>query len=511
MPKLPTTSGATPPPAIGRTDALLARADKAEAEKRHDEAAKLYQMVLTVDPTNVDAINGLGATAGNLGDLLVAIQQFENSLRIDPSQVVIWYNHGLGLAKIGLIQEALGSFDRAIALEPRYGELYLERGSMLANLGRYEEALASYDVAMQILPNDSVTVKQRGISLQWRGEYGQALREFDRAIALKPDNAEAWVSKAFLMMTLGDLPGGLALYEWRWCMAGWLQSRRRLKRNYTSPLWLGDADLEGKTLLVYAEQGLGDTFQFCRYVDLAARSAAKVIVEVPPGLVGLMTTLSAASQVISDEDKLPDHDLRCPMMSMPLAFGTTMESIPADVPYLRADPILASTWRDRLPALPGRRIGLVWGAGTRVGDSELVSIEQRKSLPLLTLAPLASVAGCSFVSLQLGPPAAQVASAPPGMNLYDPTGDIRDFADTAALMENMDLIISVCTSTAHLAGALGRPVWLLNRFDTDWRWFLDREDSPWYPTMRIFRQPAPGDWASVSRSVTQALRAFVSA
>ena len=184
-----------------------------------------------------------------------------------------------------------------------------------------------------------------------------------------------------------------------------------------------------------------------------------------------------------------------------------IERYVTEVPYLRADPIRAADWRERLSGLRGRRIGLVWGAGSRIGDSELVALEHRKSVPLAAFTSLAAVEECAFVSLQLGPAAAQATSPPAGIALHDYTGHIKDFADTAALMENLDLVISVCTSTAHLAGALGRPVWLLNRFDTDWRWFLDQDDSPWYPTMRIFRQAQPGVWDSVVQAVANALRA----
>ncbi len=496
---------------IGRLEVLLTRAEKARAEENLDLTIELYRRILSIDPTHVDAINGLGEAAGNKGDLRVAMQQFENSLRIEPRQPVIWFNHARGLARVGLTQDALSSLDRAIALWPEYAMAHLERATTLANLGRYEEALAGYAETERLLPNNSVVAKQRGLSLQFLGHHDLALKEFDRAIALDPEHADAWISKAMLLLQLGDLPNGFTLYEWRWRMAGWLDSPRRLKREYTTQLWLGEPDLPGKTLLVYGEQGLGDTIQFCRYANLAAQAGARVILEVPKSLTTLMTTLDGPSHVLSDEDPRPDHDLRCPVMSLPLAFGLTMRTIPADGPYLRADPVLRSAWRERLSALRGCRVGLVWGAGTRVGDSELVAIEHRKSLPLMALAPLASVMGCTFVSLQLGVAATQTASPPEGMVLHDHTGELKDFADTAALMDNLDLVISVCTSTAHLAGALGKPVWLLNRFDADWRWFLDREDSPWYPTMRLFRQSKPGDWASVVQSVTGALRDFTAA
>jgi tetratricopeptide (TPR) repeat protein len=379
---------------------------------------------------------------------------------------------------------------------------------VLAGLGRYEEALAAADEAVRIMPDHPLTAIQRGTALQWCGRYDEAFTEYDRAIALNPSQAEAWVEKAMLTMLLGDLATGFALYEWRWRTQAWDESPRRLARGYTKPLWLGETAIAGKTILVYAEQGYGDAIHFCRYATLAANAGARVIVETNPPLKTLMTTLPGVSQVIADTEPQPDHDLRCPMMSMPLAFATTAETIPGDVPYLRADPMRSAKWRDRLSGLRGRRVGLIWGSGAAYGDAKLTAMANRKSLPLAALAPLGAIAGLAFISLQLGPPAAEAASPPSGLTPHDYTADLRDFADTAALMDNLDLVISVCTSTAHLAGALGKPVWLLNRFDTAWQWMLDREDSPWYPTMRIFRQPSPGDWDTVVRAVEDPLRVF---
>ncbi len=511
MPRRPITATLMPEPEIGRPAVLLERGIAAQREGCRDKAIALFRRVLQIDPTNVTAMNCLGATAGENGDLPTAIQQFSNSLRIEPMQPEAWFNLGIGQSRLGLAEEALKSFDRSLALAPRSELAHLQRASTLSRLGRYQDALAAFDETVRLLPNDTVAAKQRGLALQWCGQYEAAFREFDRALALNPEHAEAWVSKAMLLLMLGDLPAGFALYEWRWRMAVWLDSPRRLRQVYTQPLWLGETSIAGKTILIHTEQGFGDVFQFCRYTALAADAGARVIVEVQPDLMPLMATLPGVSRVVSDREPLPNHDVRCPVMSLPLAFGTTLQTIPADVPYLRADPSRASAWRERLAGLPGRRVGLVWGAGSRIGDAELVALEHRKTLPLKALAPLAAVGGCSFVSIQVGAAAAQASAPPPGMALHDFTGDLKDFGDTAALMENLDLIISVCTSTVHLAGALGRPVWLLNRFDTDWRWFLERDDSPWYPTMRIFRQPQAGDWDAVVRSVVGALRDFAAA
>jgi Flp pilus assembly protein TadD len=511
MPKLPTKAAMLPVPEIGRPDVLLARAIQAELDGRRDEAIQLYRRVLKIDPTILYAINRLGAASGENGDLATAIRQFENSLRIDPDQPEAWFNFGVAQSRVGRTREALASFDRVVALSPLSGSGHLQRAAALARLGRYQEAVAGFDETRRLSPNDPLTAIHRGLALQWCGKYDQAFEEFDRAIALNPDFAEARVSRAALMLLLGDFPGGLALFEWRWRMASRHVSPWRSGREYTRPLWLGQSDIAGKTVLIYLEQGLGDVIQFCRYATLAANAGAHVIVEVQASLAALMATLPGVERVVSDREPLPAHDLRCPMMSLPLAFGTTVATIPATVPYLHAEPARVSHWRARLANVRGRRIGLVWAGGSRIGDSELVALEHRKSMPLETFAPLASTAGCSFVSLQVGPPASQASSPPPGMILHDDTSHLKDFADTAALMDNLDLVISVCTSTAHLAGAMGKPVWLLNRFDTDWRWLLNRDDSPWYPTMRLFRQSEPGDWGSVMQSVAQALGEFLAA
>jgi tetratricopeptide (TPR) repeat protein len=508
MPKLPTTSGTSPAQEFARPEVLIARASQAQESGRNDTAIGLYQRALRIDPTNVDVINRLGLAMGLADDLVAAARQFEDSLRIQPDQPEVWFWYAVGLSKLGFTDEALNASERAITLSPMYGAAHLQRSSLLASLGRHEESLAACDAAVRLLPRDSRASILRGEALQWCGRYDEAFMEFDRAIAVGSHEAEASVAKAKLMMLLGDRPGGLSLYEWRWRTIAWHESPRRARRENMRPLWLGETSLVGKTILIYAEQGFGDAINFCRYASLAADAGARVIVETNPPLTTLMKTLRSVSQVISDGDLVPDHDLCCPMMSLPLAFGTTVDTIPSEVPYLHPDPARVSDWRNRLSDLSGSRIGLVWGSGAKLGDSELVATERRKSLPLAKLAPLAAVAGCEFVSLQLGPSATQAASPPEGMVLHDHTAHIHDFADTAALIESLDLVISVCTSTAHLAGAMGKPVWLLNRYDTDWRWMLNRKDTSWYPSMRLFRQPRPGDWESVIQSVVYALHAL---
>jgi hypothetical protein len=311
------------------------------------------------------------------------------------------------------------------------------------------------------------------------------------------------MNKAMLLMRLGDLPTGLSLYERRWEVLG-----PDYRHKSEQPLWLGNISLQGERLFIYWEQGFGDTLQFCRYVALAAKAGAEVILGVQQPLLRLMSTLEGVSRIIGPGDEVPDHDLRCPMMSLPLAFGTTIETIPAEIPYLRADPDDVAAWRHRLAGITAKRIGLVWAGEAQIGAIDALAADKRRSTMLAALAPLATIPGCIFFSLQLGPTADQAVHPPAGMILHDFTSELKDFADTAALIESLDLVISVDTAPAHLAGALGKPVFLLNRFDTCWRWLFNRADIDWYPSMRIFRQPEPHDWATPIRAAADALRVF---
>jgi tetratricopeptide (TPR) repeat protein len=508
MPKLPAATSPFQEREIGRPEALLRRGMQAELDGDRPAAIRLFRQVLKIDPTNLHALNHLGVAVGESGDLAGALLLLGNSSRIDPNQPEVWYNLSVAQSRLGLTREALTSADRMLMLSPGSGDAHFQRAAALGALGRYREAAAAYQTTLRLLPNDPRTAVNHGLALQWCAKYDEAVSEFDRAIALDAGCADAWVSKAMLMMLLGDLPGGLALHEWRWRMPGWLEAPRRPSGDYAEPRWLGETAVAGKTLFLVSDGGLGDALQFCRYATIAAEAGAHVIVGVPHALASLMQTLKGVARVITDGDAVPEYDLNCAMMSLPLAFRTTVETIPASVPYLHAEASATAKWRDRLSGLHGRRIGLVWAGKSRPWDSVLVALDQRRSTTLASMAPLASVPGCHFISLQLGAPGGQAADAPAGMVMHDFTGELVTLADTAALVANLDLVISVDTSTAHLAGALGKPIWLLNRFDTCWRWFLDRDDSPWYPTMRIFRQPEAGDWGTVMRSVTEALRAF---
>jgi hypothetical protein len=301
----------------------------------------------------------------------------------------------------------------------------------------------------------------------------------------------------------GEYARGWADYEWRWQDGNsWIVNE---KRNFAQPLWLGQEPLSGKTIFLQSEQGYGDTIQFCRYVKPVSDLGARVILEVQKPLSTLLQNLDGLAQLVVPGETLPAFDYYCPLMSLPLAMGTTLSNVPARVPYIAISDERRRLWRQKVGERRGLRVGLVWSGGFRPDQPELWSVNERRNVPLAKFAPLGHPSA-EFYSLQLGQPAISelaesMAHRWDGPQVRDLTSEIHDFGDTAALIEQLDLVISVDTSTAHLAGALGKPVWILNRFDACWRWLLDRDDSPWYPTARLYRQDRPGDWDSVLERV----------
>ena len=321
-----------------------------------------------------------------------------------------------------------------------------------------------------------------------------ALATFDALLPLLPQEANLHMARGHALLRLGRLAEGWAEYAWRW-----RRDRKLALRAPADPLARPDPTAwRGRVVLLYAEQGHGDTLQCLRYLDCVQRQGARVVLEVQPALARLAAALPGVA-VVAAGAAVPVHDVAVPLFHLPWAFG----SVPAEVPYVHPVPAEVARWRHRLAALPGLRVGLVWAGEPGAEGSDTRLIDRRRSLPLTALAPLAAVPGVSLVALQKGEAAAQ--TPPPGMLLHDWAGELADFADTAALMAGLDLVITVDTAAAHLAGALGRDTWLLNRFDADWRWLAGRDDSLWYPTLRQFRQEAPGDWAGVVARVAAAL------
>ena len=323
-----------------------------------------------------------------------------------------------------------------------------------------------------------------GSALQRQGLYAEALACYGRALALKPDYAEAHLNRSLALLLTGEFDEGWQEYEWRFAVA-------RYDRKFDQPLWSGEP-LAGASILIHAEQGFGDTLQFVRYIPAVAERGGRVVLEVPESLVRLARTVAGASEVVAAGDPLPGFDCHCPLLSLPRVFKTNLATIPNAVPYLRVPAEASAGWAERIPTTPGPRVGIVW-AGTTVG-----------AIDLRLLQPLWEVDGVSWFSLQVGERSGDISSLD-GVKIADLSPWLADFAETAAAVCRLDLVISVDTSVAHLAGALGRPTWLLLRYPPEWRWLLEREDSPWYPTARLFRQRKEGDWPCVAREVAAAL------
>jgi len=477
-------------------NALMALGRPAEAEANYREA-------LRINPAFADAHTALGRVLAAAGRPADAEASYRAALRLRPRSADALNSFGAAVYALGQLPEAEASYRAALRLQPDHAGALNNLGNVLFALGRPVQAEASHREAVRLNPTLVEGFGDLGRVLATLGRSADADASYLEALRLKPDHADAHANRGMALLLAGRFEEGWREYEWRW-KSGYMAKRAR---NFPAPLWSGEA-IGDRVLLLHAEQGLGDTLQFCRYVPLVS-GGARVVLEVQASLVRLLSRLPGVAQIVARGEPLPPFDLHCPLLSLPRAFGTTLETIPANVPYLAADAAEVAVWRKRLASLPGFRVGLVWAGGPRTPVPKLIAIDQRRSLTLKTLAPLAEIAGVSFVSLQKSSPAAQAADPPPGMALADFSVELHDFAATAALIEALDLVISVDTSVAHLAGALGKPVWLLNRFDNCWRWMLKRADSPWYPTLRQFRQPSPGDWSSVISDVKDGLQLAV--
>jgi hypothetical protein len=349
-----------------------------------------------------------------------------------------------------------------------------------------------------LAPNNSQAWNNRGRALQVLNRHQEAVDSFDKAIALDKNYADAHSNRALSLLTLGDFARGFPAYEWRWKRSGMTD----LRRNYRGPLWLGDYALARKRILLHAEQGLGDTIQFARYVPLLARMGATVILEVPPELKTLLAALDGVTSVHARGEALPAYDVHCPLGSLPLALKTEAATIPAAIPYLHADETRITQWRPRIEALPGKRVALAWAGHARHAN------DRNRSVDLSLLEPLLSCAGVSIVSIQRELREGDAARLTRYANVSHVGDALDDISDTAAVLALSDLLVAVDTSVVHLAGAMGRPVWVMLPFSPDWRWTLRDQASPWYPQARLFRQTMLGDWPSVIAQIAAALDEF---
>jgi len=502
-----------PADALASFDAGLAvRADLPEAMcnrgnallvlGRVAEALASYEQALVLRPNLAEAALNRAEALERLDRAADALASYDHAIALAPGLVQAFYNRGNLLQTLDRHQDAIASFDAALELAPAHAAAACNRATSLRALGQLDAALAGYEQALAHNPSLVHALVNRASLLAMHGHHQAALAGYAQAKAIFPDSADAHWNEALCRLAIGDFASGWREHEWRWRT----DSLRNAQRIYEQPLWLGDGSLAGRTILLHGEQGHGDVLQFCRFAPLVAALGANVVLEVPFSLSRLIRTMPGPQRVIPHNEAPPAFDVHCPLLSLPLALGTTLETIPATVPYLSADPDQRRAWQIRLAELPGLRVGLVWAGNPRTADPAANAIDRRRSMPLAQLAALGAVPGVSFVSLQKGHRADEAKAPPPGMVLHDWTEELWDFADTAALIEALDLVISVDTSVVHLAGALGQPVWVLNRYDACWRWLHDRTDSPWYPSVQLFPQSGFGDWDGVIDEVAAALR-----
>lgn len=486
--------------------------------QRYKEALASADRALALQPKFADALNNRGNALVGLDRPLEALDAFDRAIASMPDVATFWNNRACLLRDMGRSDDALASAEHALALQPNYAAAWSNRGNVLSDMNQPDEAERSYRRALELAPSFVDAWNNLGLALVDLNQHAQALSSYERALAINPVAVETHWNRSLCLLQTGQFEAGWREYEWRW-------QRARLKagqRGFDAPLWLGDFPIDGKTILLHAEQGLGDTLQFCRYAALVSKLGAKVVLEAPAPLLRLLATLDGVDRLVEAGQPLPPFDCHCPLLSLPLALRTDEASIPATTPYLFAHAEATRAWRERLDASSdaldaldaldahGQRdrrlkVGLVWAGENRAHVAELRRIDARRSIALARFAPLLDVPDVRFFSLQKGTAAAQLANGELAARITDYTDELHDFADTAALVANLDLVISVDTSTAHLAGALNRPLWLLNRFDTCWRWLLERSDTPWYPGARLFRQPRLGDWDSVIASARAAL------
>ena len=492
-------------------EVLKLRPDDAEAWRllgnarylsgRLDEADACYRRTLQLKPNDADAHNNLGAALADRGRLDEAIDRYRDALRLRPDFADAHYNHGNALRDQGRPEEAAACYGRALRLRPEFAEAHNNLGVTLHRQGRHAEAMTSYRQALRLRPNDHHALTGLGLSLAESGRLVEALAHYDQALRLVPDSPEAHRNRSLVRLLLGDMEGGWPDYEHRWRCADFKPL------NIPRPYWDG-APLAGRTILLYTEQGSGDTFLFLRFLRPVKERGGVIILAAPESLHPLLSTCPEIDRLVPRETVVPDFDVHCPLMSLPRVLGTTLATLPAAVPYLRAEPDRVARWRGELESVSGFKVGIAWGGSP--GNPH----DRARSIPVRQFEALARIEGVRLFSLQLGPPAERLRELARDFPVTDLgprlASDLGSFREAAAVLSSLDLLVSCDTSLVHLAGALALPAWVPLTYVPDWRWLLDRDDSPWYPTLRLFRQHVPGHWDEPFARIAEALKGRIS-
>lgn len=488
-------------------DTLRIQADHCDAlhflgiiEDKSGNSARAVELIgksIALNADNPASYLNLGNAQINLSQYHEALASFEAALFRKPDYALAYLGKGVALEHLRDLDAAISCFDLALSIDSNLALAHFNRGNALRELREFDAAAKAYDSALSIDPNFATAFLNRG-SAQWAmKQFDAAIFSFDRAIELRPGMADAYKNKASVLLLTGGFEAGWKLYEWRWKVP----VASLPKRRSNAPLWLGTESLRDKTIFVSAEQGLGDCIQFSRYVQLLSSSGARVALETPPQLLPLMRTLDGVDEVISTSSPVPVHDFQIPVMSLPLAFGTHLNTIPSYPYYMRSDPMRLTRWSERLGPRLSKRVGLVWCGNPNYAD------DGSRSIALSSLVSCLPE-GFDYFSLQKEVHAVDQSTLDSHPFLRHFGDELSDFGDTAALCDLMDLVISVDTGVAHLSAALGRPTWIMLPHIPDWRWLLDRTDSPWYPSVKLFRQKRPFDWSTVFEPVRSGLIAM---
>jgi len=464
-----------------------------KAQGKPAEALACFREAVRLRPDYAEAHNNLGNVLAELGKLEEALACYREAIRLRPSYADPHNNLGNALSEQGRWDEALPSLREALRLCPDFAEAHNNLGNVLFEQGRLEEAFASLREALHLQPDFAEAHNDLGNAVFALGRPEEALAYYRQAIRLRPDYPDAHLNLSMALLQRGDFEEGWREYEWRWKGKGWSPPA------FAQPLWDGSA-LGGRTILLHAEQGLGDILQLVRYAPLVKSRGGTVVFACRRPLLRLLAGAAGIDRLVPSDGTLPDFDVHAPLLSLPRLLGTTLASVPADVPYLKPEPELVERWGRELGPATGLRVGIAWQGNPEHRKDRL------RSVPLQQFEPLARLEGVRLVSLQKGMGVEQIAEVADRFSILDLGSRFEDFADTAAALAHLDLVVTVDSAVAHLAGALGVPVWLALPFVADWRWLLDRDDSPWYPTMRLFRQQTRGDWPGVFERLTAALR-----
>lgn len=479
---------------------LLKNALDCIAKDKLDESEELLKKALNSAPNHHDILRFMSVVAALKAEYAKALDLINQVIAIAPEDGVAHSNRGNVLQALGLYEDALLSFDEAIRLLPTYAEAYNNKANVLQDQYRFEDALVWYDKAIAIDPNYAKAYSNKGNALEWLRRHDEAMAYFDKASSVDPGHIDAYWQKGLSQLASGNFQLGWQNFEARWSKSNPVKFQHA-----GVPRLENLNNLHGKRLIVWAEQGLGDSIQFCRYIKPLSQTGAKITFLVPEQLLGILSPLRAFCDLRSSLVYAPeDFDLQTPLMSLPLLFGTELNTIPQEMPYLEVEEGKKKLLQNVIHASTNLKVGIVWSGGHRLVYTNGYLEGERRNIALDQIAIVGDLKGIDFYSLQKGDPAESelVASGEavwPGIINCAPL--INDFTDTAALLDSLDLLISVDTSTAHLAGALGKPVWILNRYDSCWRWLRGRDDSPWYPSVKIYHQMKPADWTEVIERV----------